>query len=110
MELLVIFTSEEEGTEEIMRILAENNVQRGVVIESQGMKQVLGVHFSADKIFGIFNDRKPFNLTIMAVIEKENTRKVINSINSFWKSDRDKDRKKNRIMFSIAINNLTMGI
>jgi uncharacterized alkaline shock family protein YloU len=110
MELLVIFTSEEEGADEIMKILSDNSVQRGVVIESQGMRKVLGIHFSADKIFGIFGDRRPFNKTLMAVIEKENARKVIDSINNFWKPGRDKGKKKNRVMFSTPINNLAIGV
>jgi uncharacterized alkaline shock family protein YloU len=110
MEVLIIFTSEEEGAEEIMKILAENGVQRGVIIESQGMKKILGLHFAAEKIFGVFREKRPFNRTIMAIIEKENVRRMIKLINDFWKADEDKERKKNRVMFSAAINNLTIGI
>jgi RAB protein geranylgeranyltransferase component A len=110
MELLVIFTSEEEGTEEILKILADNGVDKGVAIESQGMKKVLGYTLSPQEIFAVFADRRPFNRTIMVIIEKENVRKMMESINNYWKTDKDKERKKHRVMFSVPINNLKVGI
>jgi hypothetical protein len=110
MELLVIFTSEEEGAEEILKILAREGIERGVVLESEGMKKVLGYGLSAEQIFAIFSDRRPFNRTIMAIIEKENVRRMISLINNLWKSDRDKQSKKNRVMFSVPINNLRIGV
>jgi len=110
MVLLVIFTSEEEGAEEILRILAENKVEKGVILESEGMRKVLKSGLDAEKIFGFFSDRRPFNRTIMAIVEKRNVRKMIHLINSYWNSDKNKERKKNRVMFSIPIGNLTIGV
>jgi hypothetical protein len=110
MSLLIIFTSEEEGAEEILRILSENNVVKGVVIESQGMREILGYNLSAAQLLAIFSQKRPFNRTIMAVIEKDNVREIINLINGYWKSDKDKQRKKNRVMFSVPIDNLTIGL
>lgn len=110
MELLTIFTSEEEGTEEMLEILAKNGVSRGVVIESQGMRKVLTPGFVAEKIFGFSGDKRAFNRTILAIVEKENVRKIISLIRHYWDSDRDKKETKNRVMFSTAINNLTIGI
>jgi len=109
MEVLVIFTSEEDGVEEILKILADRGVERGVVLESQGMRKVLGEPF-VEKFFGIPDRRRPFNRTIMAIVEKENVQDTIKSINNFWKSGIDKERKKNRVMFSLPLHNLTIGV
>lgn len=98
------------GAEKILEILVENGVKRGVVIESQGMKKVLGYNLSPEKIFGIFSDRRPFNRTIMAIIEKENIYKMITLINNFWRYNKDMKRNENRVIFSIPINNLTIGV
>lgn len=110
MELLTIFTSEEEGTEEMLEILSKNGVSRGVVIESQGMRKVLTPGFVAEKIFGFCGDKRAFNRTILAIVEKENVRKIISLIRHYWDSGRDRKETKNRVMFSTAINNLTIGI
>ena len=110
MEVLTIFTSEEEGTEEILEILAKNGISKGVVIESQGMRKVLIPGFITEKIFGFCGDKKAFNRTILAIVEKENVSKIISLIKHFWQSDEDRKEKKNRVMFSTAINNLTIGL
>jgi len=64
---------------------------------------------SEEQIFGL-GDRTPFNKTIMAVVGKEKVSNMIKLINNYWKSDKDKDEKKNRVMFAMAINNLTIGL
>ena len=110
MELLIVFTSEEKGVEQILEILAENEIERGVVIDSQGMWKILRENLDTEKIFGIFADRRPFNKTIMAIVEKENVQEIIESINKFWNHSKDKERKKNRVMFSLPLNNLVIGI
>lgn len=112
MHLLVIFTSEEEGTEEILKILVDNTIERGVVIDSCGMKKILEINMSKEQIFTIFAERRHFNKTIMAVVEKDNVKKIIDEINKFWSQDKEneKERKKNRIMFSVPIHNLTIGV
>ncbi len=112
MHILVIFTSEEEGTEDILKILVNNQIDRGVVIDSRGMKKVLGINMSTEQLFSIFAERRHFNKTIMAVVPKDNVRKIIDTINRFWAEDKknEKERKKNRVMFSLPIENLTIGI
>ena len=109
MELLVIFTSEEAGAEDIMNILSENGIGHGVVFESQGMRKILEHSLSAEQIFGL-GDRRPFNKTVMAIIDKEKVSKVIELVNNYWKSDEDGDEKKNRVMFTLPMDNLTIGL
>jgi len=112
MHLLVIFTSEEDGTEDILKILVNNQIDRGVVLDSRGMKKVLGINMSAEQLFAIFSERRHFNKTIMAVVAKDNVKKIIGEINKFWAKGKknEKERKKNRVMFSLPIENLTIGI
>ena len=109
MELLVIFTSEEEGVDEILKIIADKGIEHGVVLESQGMGKILGHSLSAEQIFGL-GDRRPFNKTVMAIIDKEKVSKVIELVNNYWKSDEDGDEKKNRVMFTLPMDNLTIGL
>ncbi len=107
MDLLVIFTSEESKTETILKILLDKGVERGVVIESQGMKKILGFSLSPGELFSIFADRSPINKTVMAIADKKNIDDIVQSINNFWKADKDKE--KNRVIFSVPINNLMMS-
>ncbi len=109
MDLLVIFTSEEKEAEIILKILSEKGVERGIVIESQGMKKILGFSLSTEKLFAIFADRRPINKTVMAIVDKKNIDDIINAINIFWKSDKDKESNKNRVIFSIPIENLILS-
>ena len=42
------------------------------MIETKGMKKALGYDLSPSQVFAVFADRRPFNRTVMAIIEKGN--------------------------------------
>ncbi|MDO5028844.1 MAG: hypothetical protein Q4E36_06215 [Bacillota bacterium] len=103
MEALFIVLNHESHYKELLLALQEAGIHGGTILESQGMAGYMAEHFSSFKfnyLGSLLNEGRPYNKTIILVLDKERTELAKNCVR---KVVGDLDQENVGIMFTFDV-------